>query len=149
MRFEDKSEVNGEIKLWLYKQGKLIQKEELKNLVVDSGRERIAQLLGGKTTLTIGYLGVGEGDSVADETDTQLTNQQLIPLRGWDGESVQVEGKDVIHQFWIKSDECNNLNIKEFGLFTKDNVLFSRRVRDGAIFKEDDIEIKGTWTIHF
>lgn len=150
MRFDENASVNGELKLFIYKAGKLQHKFREHNLVLAKGRQRLAELIAGFNLNGITKVGVGTGKNEAMESDLQLQNQVLIPIRSWnDLPPISVNGSDVTFQFHIQADEANDLLIHEFGLFTSDDVMFSRRVRSGGIFKEDDIEIKGQWIIHF
>ena len=43
--------------------------------------------------------------------------------------------------------DANGLNISEFGLFSGDDVLFSRRLQIPTIPKESDIIIEGVWSV--
>ena len=68
----------------------------------------------------------------------------LFPL-----DKASVTGRDARFDFSIDNTQANGLKIHEFGLFCKDGMMFSHRVRKGIIEKEDDIQIRGYWILHF
>ena len=142
--------ISGSINLNIYKNGELIDIYNDHNLVVNGGRKRLAQLAAGLSTDYITMIGVGSGETQENEFDASLTDQQLFEIQGFDDTpAVTLDGLDVIFAFHIKQSEANGLMIHELGLFCSDGVMFSHRVRRGGIFKEEDIELKGTWTLHF
>lgn len=152
LKFEDTPQVvRGDFHLQIFRKGKPIENIDDHNLVVYSGRERLAQLLSGNSTHAVTHVGVGSGAADELDTDTELMDQQLFPLT-----SRTVEGRDARFDFLIGENEANGLAIREFGLFCADGTMFSHRVRrrkdTGAasvIEKEDDISIAGYWLIHF
>ena len=156
MRFEDSTKnVTGEIHLEVYQKNKLVKKIDEHNLVVDSGRRRLAELAAGKvgsySESYITHIGLGSGSEIEKVSDTELENQQLFPLT-----SVELNGRDVKCNFLIADNQANGLSIRELGLFCADGTMFSHRVRKneetgevGVIEKFSDIEIKGFWILHF
>lgn len=151
LAFEDVQSCKGEFYIEVRKRGKVIDEFADHNLVVDAGRCRLADLAAGKSTVAITQIGLGSGSELEDETDTELTEQQLFPLS-----NITVDGRDAKFEFIIAESEANGLSIREFGLFCADNTMFSHRVRRdessgkiGVIDKMSDIEIRGYWIIHF
>lgn len=156
MRFEDSTKkVTGEIHLEVYRKNKLVKKIIEHNLVVDSGRMRLAELAAGKvgnySNSYISHFGLGSGSEMEKVGDTELENQQLFPLT-----SIELNGRDVKCNFLIGENEANGLSIRELGLFCADGTMFSHRVRRneetgevGVIEKFSDIELKGFWILHF
>lgn len=152
LKFEDwQKSVRGDFHLEVFRHGVPIDHIDDHNLVVYTGRERLAQLLCGESTKGVTQLGVGSGAATELDTDTELTEQQLFQLTGR-----KSDGRDARFDFEIKENEANGLAIREFGLFCEDGVMFSHRLRrrkdnglPGVIEKEDDISIKGYWIIHF
>lgn len=154
--FEDRAEsVKGEFAIGIYRQGRLVREWSDHNLVVLSGRHRLAEMAAGKSTSHITYIGVGSGREKEKDADTSLTEQQLFPV----AEST-VTDQDARFDFVIGEDQANGLSIREFGLFCTDETMFSHRVRIHVdedtkeekvltIDKESDIEIRGYWIIHF
>ena len=142
--------VKGDFKIKVFKAGKLIDEFADHNLIVNSGRVRLAELASGKSSAFIAKLGVGTGRAEEAEDDEELENQVLLPLV-----NSEVDGRDARFDFVIKPEECCGMKITEFALFCADDVMFSHRVRrssDGevrGIEKEDDIQIEGYWVVHF
>ena len=145
MVFQDSTKsCRGDFHLVVYKDGKIIDRIDDHNLVVDAGRIRLAELAAGKSGSCIARIGVGSGSAQEAATDTELVEQQLFPLA-----SASVDGRDARFDFLIDNSQANGLKIHEFGLFCADGTMFSHRVRTGLIEKEDDIQIKGYWILHF
>lgn len=145
MVFQDSTKpCRGDFHLAVYKDGEIIDHIDDHNLVVDAGRIRLAELAAGKSSACITKIGVGSGNAQEAATDTELVEQQLFPLT-----SASVDGRDARFDFLIDNSQANGLKIHEFGLFCADGTMFSHRVRTGLIEKEDDIQIKGYWILHF
>lgn len=145
MVFQDSTKpCRGDFHLAVYKDGKIISRINDHNLVVDAGRIRLAELAAGKSSACITKIGVGSGSTAEAADDTELEGQQLFPLT-----SATVDGRDARFDFLIDNSQANGLKIHEFGLFCADGTMFSHRVRTGLIEKEDDIQIKGYWILHF
>lgn len=145
MVFQDSTKpCRGDFHLAVYKDGEIIDHIDDHNLVVDAGRIRLAELAAGKSSACITKIGVGSGSTAEAADDTELEGQQLFPLT-----SATVDGRDARFDFLIDNSQANGLKIHEFGLFCADGTMFSHRVRTGLIEKEDDIQIKGYWILHF
>ena len=136
--------LRGAVHLAVYKNGKLLFEETDHNLIVTTGREKLARLLGGNYNGRITKVGVGSGSTPASDTDTGLTDAVLIPVQ-----STEYAGTKVRFNFTLGNADANGLLIRELGLFFADDVMFSRRVRKSIIGKEDDISITGYWEIYF
>lgn len=152
LAFEDAPQkTRGEFHIEIRRKGKLVDEFHDHNLVVNTGRCRLAELAAGKSGKYITQIGVGSGDSVEDEADTELQDQQLFDLT-----AASVDGRDAKFEFVIGEDEANGLDIREFGLFCADGTMFSHRVRRNeetgkvsVIGKDVDIELRGYWILHF
>nr|DAX35155.1 MAG TPA: tail-collar fiber protein [Bacteriophage sp.] len=136
--------LRGAVHLAVYKNGKLLFEETDHNLIVTTGREKLARLIGGDYTGCITKVGVGTGSAPASDTDTGLTDAVLVPVQ-----STSYAGTKARFDFIIGNGDANGLLIRELGLFFGDGVMFSRRVRKSIIGKEDDISITGYWEIYF
>lgn len=148
-------ECRGEIALKIFRKGRLEKEYADHNLVVNSGRERLAQLAAGKSGAHIAYIGAGSGTTKEAPGDTSLTGQQLFAIK-----SATVTGRDARFDFEIGETQANGLSIREFGLFCTDKTMFSHRVRIFVdeetheervltIDKDSDIKIVGYWVLHF
>jgi hypothetical protein len=129
------------------KKGECVLVYEDLNLVVDTGKSSVARLLAQANTLPqkrLSKIGFGEGTNAPDPNDTGLTNQFTKALDGFSYPDPQ----SVTFNWSLDFTEANGLKITEFGLFTDDDFLFSRKTRD-VITKLADIRLEGTWTIIF
>lgn len=158
-------EIRGEFGLQVYKRGKLVDEYVDHNLIVEVGRQRLAELAAGKSTAAIKYIGFGSGKNyvangraLETDKDTTLEDLQLFEFKTSevDGAAVEVNGMDARFNFCLTEAEANGLEIREIGLFCADGVMFSHRVRTNkkrtkilTIDKEDDLEIKGYYILHF
>ena len=138
------SGARGTIYLAVYRNGKLVFEETDHNLIVTTGREKLARLLGGGYNSRITHVGFGSGSAAAIDTDTGLTNAVRIPVQ-----STSYAGTKVRFDFTVGNGDANGLLIRELGLFFGDGTMFSRRVRKSIIGKEDDLSIVGYWEINF
>lgn len=136
--------LRGAVHLAVYQNGKLLFEETDHNLIVTTGREKLARLIGGGYGGRITHVGVGSGSAAAIDTDTGLTDAVLVPVQ-----STSYAGTKARFDFVIGNGDANGLLIRELGLFFGDGVMFSRRVRKSVIGKEDDISITGYWEIYF
>jgi len=144
MKTADQLKPQGIFKLNVWESGVLIEQYEDKNLIVDTGLNRIASLLGGLSTDPVDEIGFGEGDAAPAAGDTDLTVGYVTKAFS----AVALSGTgDVEFSFSLETSEGNGLAITEFGLFA-DGVLVSRKTR-AAINKSSDIRLEGTWTIKF
>ena len=150
--FEDSvTPLRGDFHLEVLRGEKVVERCEDHNLIVDSGRHRMAQMAAGESADAISFIGVGESGKEEKGEDTSLLNQQLFPLT-----KRASDGTDARFDFLIGPEQANGMSIREFGLFCLDGTMFSHRVRrkksDGTpsvIEKEEDISIQGYWIIHF
>lgn len=151
LAFEDKQQCRGEFHVEICRGGKVIDEFGDHNLVVNSGRARLAELAAGKSGAYITQIGLGSGGEEEQESDTELEAQHLFPLS-----ASSVDGRDARFDFVIGADDANGLAIREFALFCSDGTMFSHRVRRNSatgvpsvIEKESDIELHGYWILHF
>lgn len=135
------------------KDGKVIDREELKNLVVNVGKERVARLING-TTLTgdgaFGYIAIGEGDTGGPSGpavgDTAL---EAEVAREASANSYEASYKSVFeHTFQF--DTAESYSIVEAGVFDEastgtmlDRFTFSAKAVDG----DTDLYVKITITV--
>lgn len=146
MQLEDTEHLpTGTLSVAVYRHGVLLQQWEETNLVVNEARTMLAQLVAGDGAgSAITQIGFGVGGSPAAPGNTSLSSAYV---RNLTGHSYPEAGK-VRFTFALATSEANGLTIREFGLITADNRLFSRKVR-GGIEKNDDISLEGVWTITF
>ena len=132
--------------LSVYRRDKLIEQYVDRNLIVDAGRAIQAQLLGGDVDGSpIASVAFGTNGAPAAPADAGITARYIKAIDGHDYPSPTT----VAFHFSLGAEEANGLEIVEFGLITGNDTLYARKVRQGAITKEQDLTLTGTWQILF
>lgn len=72
---KDRITLKGDVVLELRRNGKVIEREELHNLIVNDGKERVAKLLNGISAATFGFIGIGTGTTAPTTGDTTLETE--------------------------------------------------------------------------
>ena len=136
----------GIFSLCVYRRGRLIERFEDRNLIVDAGRAIQAQLLGGDVDgRSIASIAFGTNGTPAAPENAAIANAFVKAITGHSYPSPST----VAFDFALGADEANGLEIVEFGLLTGNGTLYARKVRQGAITKEPDLTLTGTWQILF
>ena len=135
----------GTVTLKIYEDGKLREVQELHNLIVTVGKERVCQFLGNAAPSGLTQIQAGTNGMATSLTDTAIAGG-ATPV-AFTTVSYPAPGSILIN-FTIGTGDANGITIQEFGLLTADSVLFSRIVRP-AIVKTSAISIVGTWQIEF
>ena len=141
----DDTPLCGNFRLVIKKNGVVIEEYNDHNMIMNVAKDAMAQLIGGsgsgKTITGIGFGTNGNGPSPAD---TMLTGSYSKNVA-----SVSYPATGQVQFNWLlTTTEANGMSIKEFGLICGDTTLFARKTR-GAIEKQDDISLDGSWTIIF
>lgn len=130
----------------VFRGGKLIETYEDKNLVVDLSKQQLARLIGGDVTnRSITKIGFGTNGTAPAAGNTTLTDAYVKLLGGVSYPATN----SVEFAFTLGTTEANGKSIMEFGLFTGGDVLFARKTRLGAIVKDSDLSLAGSWRINF
>lgn len=130
----------------IYRKGVLIEVYEDANLVVDLSKQQLARLIGGDVTnRSLTKIGFGTSGTAPAAGNTSLTGAYVNAL----GAVTYPATNSVQYAFMLGTSEANGLSIMEFGLFTTGDVLFARKTRSGAIVKDSDLSLAGTWRINF
>lgn len=120
--------------------------EEGFNLVVDLSKQQLARLIGGDVAnRSITKIGFGTSGTAPAAGNTTLAGAYVKAL----GSVSYPTTNSVEFAFTLGTTEANGMSIMEFGLFTAGDVLFARKTRAGAIVKDSDLAIAGTWRINF
>lgn len=136
----------GIFSLEVWRRGELIEVYEDENLVVDASKQQLARLIGGDVTnRSITKIGFGTSGTAPAAGNTTLTGAYVKAL----GSITYPTTNSVQFAFTLGTSEANGLSIMEFGLFTAGDILFARKTRAGAIVKDSDLSISGTWRINF
>lgn len=132
--------------LEIRRHGVLIERYEDSNLVVDLSKQQLARLIGGDVTnRSITKIGFGTSGTAPAAGNTSLTDAYVKLL----GDVTYPATNSVQYAFTLGASEANGKSIQEFGLFTAGDVLFARKTRAGAIVKDSDLSLSGTWRINF
>lgn len=138
--------IQGVFSLRIYRRGKLIEEYRDHNLIVDSAKTVLANLVAGvgsgNAIITIGF---GTNASGPSSSDTALTGAYLKTIQ-----SYRFPSAGQIEFSWeLLASEASGLSISEFGLVCVDGSLFARKTRRQPIQKDTDISLEGTWLIIF
>lgn len=144
MKTTNKITPKGVVKLNIYKDDELIERFEDRNLIVTSGRNAIAALIGSADSdKAVDRYAVGTNGSDTVLTDTAITAQFAKAVGG-----ITYPSGAVQFDFTLELAENNGVTIREFGLLCADGTLMARIVR-APIIKDSSVRIEGTWTITF
>lgn len=136
----------GVFTLEIRRHGELVELFQEENLVVDLSKQQLARLIGGDVTnRSITKIGFGTSGTAPAAGNTSLTGAYVKAL----GTVTYPTTSSVQFAFTLGTSEANGMSIMEFGLFTAGDVLFARKTRTGAIVKDSDLSISGTWQITF
>lgn len=145
--FKGQIRVKGKFQLLIYDANdKLIEQYVDNNLVVNTGRQALAQKIGQAVATDKHVTKISFGENGADPlvTDTALINPFTQAL-----DNVNFPTVDSVNFYFSLALEDNNgAEISEFGLLCEDNTLFARKAR-ATIEKTDEIRLEGIWTITF
>lgn len=115
------------------------------NLVVNSGRAAVMNLLGsGSSAKQLTKLAVGTNGTAPNGSDTAITGAYTKALGAVSYPTVS----SVRFDWSLGAGEANGMSIAEFGLLCTDNTLFARKTRE-VINKNSDIILNGNWVISF
>jgi hypothetical protein len=137
----------GTLCLRVYKNGRLVESWEDRNLIVNLTREALAHLLSGTfdgDNLKITHVHFGTNGSPPDGEDNHIENpyQKAVVVLHPAADKAKID-------FSLDYSEAIGLAIHEFGLITVDGSLFARKTREYPLIKDKDISIVGEWLIEF
>ena len=144
MVITDKAGVKGALIYTVYRRGVPIEHVEEKNLVVNGGRRRLAELISGHSSDFVTQIGFGTGTREPELTDVILDDLQTIDIT----DSV-VDGTSVTFNWYLDQTHCNGMNISEFALFAADGLMLTHQQRGRIIGKEQDVTVKGQYILTF
>jgi hypothetical protein len=117
-----------------------------KNLVVKSGLDLISHLLVDDATKIISKFKAGDSNSISVKLMTDLQGAGktgLLDIVSYEYPS----SSRVKVNFELAKTEGNGITIREFGLFTEDDVMFNRVVWDTEFAKTSTYKITGYFLI--
>ena len=134
----------GEVHLKVYDNGVLVAEYTDNNMIVNVGKQSLAALLGSADAdKKVSQIGFGTSGAITAGTNTSIENPFVKALDG-----VTYSGTSVTFEYALETNENNGVTIREFALFSDDDTMFSRIVRN-PINKTADIRLSGTWKITF
>ena len=134
----------GEVHLKVYDKGVLVAEYTDNNMIVNVGKQSLAALLGSADAdKKVSKIGFGTSGAITAGTNTSIENPFVKALDG-----VTYSGTSVTFEYALETNENNGVTIREFALFSDDDTMFSRIVRN-PINKTADIRLSGTWKITF
>lgn len=148
MKLSDRYErgPSGLFVLDIFRRGRLIERVDEQNLIVDGSKQTHARLLGGDVaSRSVGLFGVGTNGAAPAGANTALTGAFTKAI---DSSSYPATNQ-VQFNFSLATTEANGIAILEFGLLTGAGALYARKVRALALNKDTDISLTGSWTISF
>lgn len=144
---DDSINIKGYVGISVYdaKTGELLKSVHCKNLVVTIGRESLAHLIAGDVSNnSVTKIGFGVNGTATALSDSALTSSFVKSIG-----AVTYPSAGIVKWDWtLEDNEYNGNTIKEIGLITTGNTLFSRITRAGIV-KTSDIRLVGTWQITF
>ncbi len=126
--------------------GELLHREELHNLVVDSGLNLIRDLLDGDAPAGLTHMAVGTGSTAAAAGNTTLGTEVY---RGAVTQRVSTS-KTLVVKWFVSSTQANGSTLAEAGIFNAASAgtMFARAVLATTISKSSAITVSLTWTIN-
>lgn len=145
MNIEETYSAKGRVSIKVYnREGRVIQRIDQDNLIVNVGKQAMARLLGAAdSNKRVTQIAFGTSGVPVSGGQTAITSSYVKALDG-----VTYSGTSAIFQYALEYNENNGMTIQEFGLLCDDNTLFSRITRN-SLQKTADIRLTGTWTITF
>lgn len=126
--------------------GALLDRQEVHNLVVDSGLNLIRDLLDGDAVAGLTHMAVGTGTAAAAAGDTALGTEVH---RGAVTQRVSA-AKQLVVKWFVNSTSANGSTLAEVGLFNaaSGGTMFARAKLATAITKSSAITVQVIWTIN-
>lgn len=148
MKFEDRlaGSPRGVLTYEVFRDGRLVEREVLDNLVVDGYKVTFARLIGGDVAnRPISQIQFGTNGTAPVAGNSSITAPFSKAI-----DSVSYPAANQVQfNFTLASGEANGKQILEFGLSNAAGTLVARRVRTNPLNKESDISLSGSWLITF
>lgn len=145
MKLADEFDMQGMLELKIYRNGELIEHFLEPQMILNRAKTLMAHAAKNEAGgVYVNRIAFGTSSTPANPADTALTSAYVKNI----GAHTYPATGQIKFDFTLTTLEANGKVIKEFGLMLTDGTLFARKVR-GAIEKDDDISISGSWTIKF
>ena len=145
-KIEEPAPVRGEFHIRVYWRGKLVEKYDDHNLIVNSAKLAMTKLVGGSGTgKNVNRIAFGTNGNIPTLGDTAITSPYIKNIS-----SISYPASNKVEFDWsLGTDEANGKAISEFGLLCVDSSLFARKSRTKPLNKDSDIAIEGQWILIF
>lgn len=147
---ENLKTMTGQLYLEILKNNEIYDIVNINNTVMSAGRTLMSNLLVGNnvTNKKISRVGMGDGTALNDVNFTDLQGTTLYKKAITD--FIFPDYNQVKINFNFGQNEGNSINVKEFGLFSNDGIIFNRVLWDGPTFiKTADFSLQGYFLITF
>jgi len=146
IKFREAIPMRGHFIMRVYKSGKLFERYEDHNLIVNGAKNAAAHLLAGDMQgKHISKIAFGTSGNIPTPDDTEIVSSFVRNIS-----AVGYPALGHAEFRWnLLASEANGKDIMEFGLLCEDGTLFARKVREKAIPKASDIALEGEWIIIF
>lgn len=141
----ERQKMKGRWKIELKENGRVVTVLNLNNMLTNLYAEAIAQHLTGQNTsednLRILYFAVGTGADSPQPTDTQLQAEIYRDIPISRSTSMTLSGAECQTMFVIPTNECNDVTLKEIGIFIGQA---TSEPNTGTLMSRMSIDIKKT-----
>lgn len=145
MKLVDEFTMRGILELKIYRKGVLVEHFIEPQMILNRAKTLMAKAAKNEAAgVYVNRIAFGTSSTPANPSDTALTSAYVKNI----GSHTYPATGQIKFDFTLTTLEANGKNIKEFGLMLTDGTLFARKVR-GAIEKDEDMSIVGSWTIKF
>lgn len=139
--------LSGRLHYLVFKHGKLMERVDGPNLIVNNSKKILSHLIKGDDTATwaISKIGFGTGQIAPYAGQAALVSPTYL---AFDAITLP-DDRSVSFNFTLGAGDANGKAIFEFGLLSANNTLFSRKTRAKALIKTSEIVVTGSWIITF
>jgi hypothetical protein len=137
----------GEVTVQVMREGREIQRTTSKNMVVNTGRDRIAALIAEDSTALPSHIAVGTGTTAVSLTDTAMESEVE---RNAFTTKTSSSGVATFKAFFSKSD-ANGSTLTEVGLFDQSSggTMFCHAILGVPVVKTSSDSVIISWTLTF
>ncbi len=160
MQISDGQQMYGKVRIILKdKKGMVIEEREVRNTIVNKGRELVANLLAGNTGAGIGaitYMGVGTG-STATTSNMEGLETAKLPRSAIEKKTVTMVGEEaqIDIEATFKGDDIvpegeTVVSLRESGIFTaqSEGIMYNRIIFDEIPLRKS-LELTLQWKLCF
>ena len=137
----------GEMAVWIWRHGVLIEATRQPNMVVDAARAVNALLVSGSfSNNAVTQIGFGSTATPPAAGNTGLSVDAYV--KAVDLITYQAPNR-IAFSISLGTGEANGLALSEYGLLTGNGALYARLVRGAPLTKDASVSLSAVWTITF